>query len=126
MPTPTGTRRHPRYETSSPVKLIPPQGEPISGTMLNVSRWGMLVAIPVELDLTWIYQIEVSDSRGVFRLHGEALRLHLPRRSASGTDALFKVGFEFVGMDAAAGQRLDQLLAELSASPPGVHTEPCR
>jgi len=114
MPSPTGTRRHPRYETSSPVKLIPPQGEPVSGTMLNVSRGGMLVAIPVELDLNWIYQIEVSDSHGVFRLHGEALRLHLPRRSASGTDALFKVGFEFVGMDTAAGQRLDQLLADMS------------
>ena len=116
MLTPTGTRRHPRYETSSPVKLIPPQGEPVSGIMLNVSRGGMLVAIPVELDLTWIYQIEVTDSRGVFRLHGEALRLHLPRRGGSGADAaLFKVGFEFVGMDAAAGQRLDQLVAELSA-----------
>jgi hypothetical protein len=83
--------------------------------MLNVSRGGMLVAIPVEPDLNWFYQIEVSDSRGVFRLRGEALRLHLPRRGGSGTDALFKVGFEFVGTDAAAGQRLDQLLADLSA-----------
>ena len=114
MPTPTGTRRHPRFETSLPVKLIPPQGEPVSGTMLNVNRGGMLVAVPVELDLNWIYQIEVSDSRGVFCLHGEALRLHLPRRGGSGTDALFRVGFEFVGADAAAGQRLDQLLAEVS------------
>ena len=114
MPSPTGTRLHPRFETSLPVKLIPAQGEPVSGTMLNVSHGGMLVAIPIELDLNWIYQIEVSDSRGVFCLHGEALRLHLPRRSATGSDALFKVGFEFVGTDAAAGQRLDQLLAEVS------------
>jgi hypothetical protein len=75
----------------------------------------MVVAIPVALDLSWHYQIEVSDSRGVFRLRGEALRLHLPRRSASGIDALFKVGFEFVGTDVGAGQRLDELLAEVSA-----------
>lgn len=114
MPTPTGTRRHPRFETSLRVKLIPSQGEPVSGTMLNVSRGGMVVAIPVALDLSWHHQIEVSDSRGVFRLRGEALRLHLSRRSTSGIDALFKGGFEFVGIDVGAGQRLDELLADLS------------
>jgi hypothetical protein len=83
--------------------------------MLNVSRGGILVALPVELELERIYQIEITDSRGAFRLHGEALRLHLPRRGGNGADAtLFKVGFEFSGMDPAASQRLDQLLAEFS------------
>jgi len=97
------------------VTVIPPEGEPISGTMLNVSRGGMLVALPVELELDRTYQIEVTDSRGAFRLHGEALRLHLPRRGGNGTEAaLFKVGFEFVGTNAAASQRLEQLLAGLA------------
>jgi hypothetical protein len=116
MTPPTNVRRNPRYETTLPVNVIPPEGEPIPGTMLNVSRGGMLVALPVEPELGRIYHIEITDSRGTFRLHGEALRLHLPRRGGNGAEAtLFKVGFEFVGIDAAASQRLDQLLAELPA-----------
>jgi hypothetical protein len=116
MTPPTNVRRNPRYETTLPVNVIPPEGEPIPGTMLNVSRGGMLVALPVELELDRTYEIEVADSHGIFRLQGEALRLHLPHRGANGAEtALFKVGFEFVGTDAAASQRLDQLLAELSA-----------
>ena len=116
MTTPTEVRRNSRYETTLPVKVIPPEGEPIPGVMLNVSRGGMLVALPVELELERTYHIEIADSRGAFRLHGEALRLHLPRRGGNGAEATpFKVGFEFVGTDAAAGRRLDQLLAEISA-----------
>ena len=116
MSTPTEVRRNLRYETTLPVKVIPPEGEPIPGAMLNVSRGGMLVALPVELELDRIYEIEVADSHGIFRLHGEALRLHFPRRGGNGAEAaLFKVGFEFVVTDAASGQRLDEFLAEISA-----------
>lgn len=116
MTTPTEVRRNPRYETTLPVRVIPSEGEPIPGTLLNVCRGGMLVALPAELELERIYHIEITDPRGAFRLHGEALRLHLPRRGGNGAEAaLFKVGFEFVGMDATSSQRLDQLLAELSA-----------
>jgi len=116
MTSPSEGRRSPRYEAALPVKVIPPEGEPIPGTLLNVGRGGMLVALPVELELGRIYQIEITDARGIFRLHGEALRLHLPQRSGNGAEvALCKMGFEFVGTDAASSQRLDQLLAELSA-----------
>ncbi|MGE5848759.1 MAG: PilZ domain-containing protein [Candidatus Methylomirabilota bacterium] len=116
MTSPREVRRNPRYETALPVKVIPPEGEPTPGTMLNVCRGGMLVALSVEVELDRTYHIEIPDPRGAFRLHGEALRLHLPRRGGNGAEAaLFKVGFEFVGMDAAASQRLDQLLAEISA-----------
>jgi hypothetical protein len=84
--------------------------------MLNVSRGGMLVALSVELEVDRTYHIEVPGRHGAFRVHGEALRLHLPRRGGNGAEAgLFKVGFEFVGMDPATGERLDQLLAEVSA-----------
>jgi len=48
------------------------------------------------------------------------------RYETSSAVKLIKVGFEFAGTVAAAGERLDQLLAELSASPPGIHTEPWR
>ncbi len=116
MSAPTEVRRNLRYETTLPVKVIPPEGEPIPGAMLNVSRGGMLVALSVELELERTYHIEITDSRGVFRLHAEALRLHLPRRGGNGAEAvLFKVGFEFVGTDAASGQRLDEFLAEITA-----------
>ena len=116
MTTPAEMRQNPRYETSLPVKVFPPRGEPIPGTMLNVGRGGMLVVLPVELELDRTYEIEVADSRVIFRVHMEALRIHLPRRAGNGAEAtLFKVGFEFVATDAAASRRLDQLLAELSA-----------
>jgi hypothetical protein len=113
MATPHEMRRDPRYETSLPVKIIPPGAVPIPGTILNVSRGGMLVALPVELEIDRTYRIELTDPRGTFSLYGEALRLHLPRRGGNGTDAaLFRVGFEFVGMDPEASRRLDLLLAE--------------
>ena len=84
--------------------------------MQNVSRGGMLVALPVEIELGRTYQIEVTDSQGVFCLNGEALRLHLPPRSADGSrDSGFRIGFEFVGTDAAAGDRLGRLLEEVTA-----------
>lgn len=83
------------------------------GTLQNISRGGMLIAFPVELELGRTYQIEIPDGEGTFRLHGEALRIHLPPRTATGLEArLVKVGFEFVGTDAAARERLDRLLVE--------------
>jgi hypothetical protein len=109
-------RRHPRYDVIGRVKLTDPQGQTILGTMLNIGQGGMLVSIPVELELGPTYQIEIADAQGVFSLRGEALRLHLPPRTATGGEATtFKVGFEFVGTDAAAGKRLSRLLEEAAA-----------
>ncbi len=109
----TETRRAPRYETSRTVRIIGREGDAISGTMQNVSRGGMLVAVPVELELGHTYQIEVSDSEGVFRLPAEALRLHLPPRTPDGGQPVgFRIGFEFVGADPTTGERLSRLLEE--------------
>lgn len=71
-------RRTPRFKTSRALRIIPPEGEAILGTMQDISLGGMLVAVPVEVELGRTYRIEVTDSEGVFYLHGEALRLHLP------------------------------------------------
>ncbi len=104
-------RRHPRYQISQTVRIIPPEGEAISGTVQNVGLGGMLVAVSVELELGRTYQIQVTDSEGVFCLHGEAQRLHLPPRSADGSrGSEFRIAFEFVGTDGAAIERLAQLL----------------
>lgn len=113
----TEARRDPRYDMRRPVRIIPPGREAISGLMQNISRGGTLIALPVELELGRTYEIEVTDSRGAFRLPGEALRIHLPSgTSGAGPEAAgFKIGFEFVGIDPAAGERLDRLLAEAAA-----------
>ncbi len=110
-------RRNPRYDLERPVRIIPRMGEPISGTLHNVSRGGMLVALPVELELGQTYQIELADSKGAFCLLGEALRMHSPPRTPDGGHQAvgFRIGFEFVGIDPAAGERLDRLLAEAAA-----------
>jgi hypothetical protein len=109
-------RRIPRFKTSRALRIIPPEGEAILGTMQDISLGGMLVAVPVEVELGRTYRIEVTDSEGVFYLHGEALRLHLPPRSADGSQGSgFKIGFEFVGTDPAAGKRLIRLLEEAAA-----------
>lgn len=109
-------RRTPRFKTRRNVRIILPEGEAILGTMQDVSLGGMLVAVPVEVELGRTYRIEVVDSEGVFCLHGEALRLHLPPRSAGGSQGSgFKIGFEFVGTDPAGGERLARLLAEVAA-----------
>lgn len=113
MPDEMQPRRAPRYETTRTVRIIGRDGPAISGTMQNVSRSGMLVAVPVELELGRTYQIEVSDSEGVFCLPAEALRLHLPPRTPNrGQTAGYRIGFEFVGTDPATGARLSRLLEE--------------
>ena len=102
MPDEIQPRRASRYDTSRTVRIIGRDGHAISGTMQNISRGGMLVAVPVELELGRTYQIEISDSEGVFCLLGEALRLHLPPRTPeSGQAAGFLSGFEFLGTDPA-------------------------
>jgi hypothetical protein len=109
-------RRTQRYGVGGSVKIIVPPGHSISGTIQNVSQGGMLVAVPEEMELGRTYEIEVTDSQGTFRLNGEALRLHLPPRSGDerhGSE--FGIGFEFVGIDAAARERLGQLLEETVA-----------
>ncbi len=112
----TERRRYPRYKISPIVRIILPESETISGTMQDVSQGGMLVALSVELELERTYQIELTDSQGVFCLLGEALRLHLPPRSADGGQVSgFRVEFEFVGIDAATGERLSRLLEEVAA-----------
>lgn len=117
MPERIDARRDPRYDIHRPVRIIPRGGEAISGTMQNVSRGGMLVALPVELELGRTYQIEVTDSQGAFCLSGEALRLHLPPHTPDGAQqpAPFRVGFEFVGINPSSGDRLAQLLREAEA-----------
>jgi hypothetical protein len=109
----TERRSNPRYGIGGPVKIVVPGGQSIPGTMQNVSQGGMLVALPVELELGRTYEIEVPDSQGVFCLSGEALRLHLPPHSAEESQKSgFKIGFEFVGIDAPAKERLGRLLEE--------------
>lgn len=109
----TERRSYPRYGIGGPVKIVVPGGQSIPGTMQNVSQGGMLVALPVELELGRTYEIEVPDSQGVFCLSGEALRLHLPSHSAEESQKPgFKIGFEFVGIDAPAKERLGRLLEE--------------
>ncbi len=106
-------RRDPRYTLSRDVRIITREGQAISGTVQNVSLGGMLVAVPVELELGRTYHIEISDSEGVFSLLGEALRLHLPPRTPDGGEAAgFRIGFEFVGIDPALGERLSRLSLE--------------
>jgi hypothetical protein len=113
LPDEIQPRRAPRYDTSRTVRIIGRDGHAISGTMQNVSRGGMLVAVPVELELGRTYQIEISDSEGVFCLPAEALRLHLPPRTPDGGQTVgFRIGFEFVGTDPATGARLSRLLEE--------------
>jgi hypothetical protein len=86
--------------------------------MQNISRGGTLVALRVQLELGRAYQIEVTDSQGAFCLTAEALRLQLSPRSADGNQpAGFRIGFKFVGIDAAAGERLDRLLDDVAAHP---------
>ncbi len=81
--------------------------------MKNVSRGGMLVAVPVELELGHTYQIEISDSEGVFCLPAEALQLHLPPREPDGGQTVgFRIGFEFVATHPPTGTRLSRLLEE--------------
>jgi hypothetical protein len=109
-------RRTPRFKTRRNVRIILPEGEAILGTMQDISLGGMLVAVPVEVELGRTYRIDVVDSEGVFCLHGEALRLHLPSRSADGSQGSeFKIGFEFVGTDPATAGRLSRLLKEVAA-----------
>jgi hypothetical protein len=106
-------RRDRRYTLSRTVRIITREGQAIAGTVQNVGLGGMLVAVPVELELGRTYQIEISDSEGVFCLLGEALRLHLPPRTPeSGQAAGFRIGFEFVGTDPATGERLSRLSQE--------------
>jgi hypothetical protein len=74
----------------------------------------MLVALPIELELGRTYQIEVVDSQGVFCVSGEAVRLHLPPRVPDGRQASgFMIGFELVGMDDTAEDRLGRFLKEV-------------
>jgi len=109
-------RRTPRYGPGGPVRIIVSSGQTISGTIQNVSQEGMLVALSVEVELGRTYEIEVTDSRGSFRINGEALRIHLPPRSGNEPHTPeFGVGFEFVGMDVTSSERLSQLLEELVA-----------
>jgi hypothetical protein len=109
-------RRTPRFKARRNVRIILPEGEAILGTMQNISLGGVLVAVPVEVELGRTYRIEVVDSEGVFCLRGEALRLHLPPRLPDGSqESGFKIGFEFVGTDPAAAERLARLLAERAA-----------
>lgn len=108
-------RRIPRTGLGGPVKIIAPEGRIIAGTMQNVSQGGMLIALPVELELGRTYEIEVADSQGVLCLNGEALRLHLPPRSDDEScGSGFRIGFEFVGIEASARERLCQLLEEMA------------
>jgi len=107
-------RRSPRYGAGGPVKVILHEGETISGRLENVSQSGMLVALPLELELGRTYGIEVTDSQGVLCLNGEALRLHLPPRSDAGRDGSgVRIGFEFVGIDVSARERLGRFLEEV-------------
>ncbi|MFI5342263.1 MAG: PilZ domain-containing protein [Candidatus Methylomirabilales bacterium] len=108
-------RRTPRHDITRPLRIFPEAGEAIPGTMQNVNQGGMLVALPVELELGRTYEVEVTDSQGVFLLNGEALRLHLPARSSEGSQGSgFRTGFEFVGSDAAVEERLARLLEEVA------------
>jgi hypothetical protein len=89
---------------------------PIQGVLQNISKGGMLVAVPFELELDRTYRIDVPEPPEAFSLYGEALRLHLPRRNPDGSqDGGFKVGFEFVGLDVATAGQLDRLLQVAAA-----------
>ncbi len=108
-------RRNPQHDITRPLRIFPAAGEAIPGTMQKISQGGMLVAFPVELELGRAYEIEVTDSQGVFFLNGEALRLHLAPRSSDGSQGSgFRIGFEFVGTDAAVEERLRRLLEEVA------------
>jgi hypothetical protein len=110
----TERRRNSRYGVGAPVRIIVENGHTIPGTMQNASQNGMLVALPIELELGRTYEIEVTDSQGVFCVNGEALRLHLPPRAPDGSQASGSmIGFEFVGMDAIMEKRLGRLLEEV-------------
>lgn len=77
-------RRNPRHHITRPLPIFPAAPEAIPGTMQNVIQGGMLVALPVELELGRTYEMELRDSQGVFIVNGEALRLHLPPRPSDG------------------------------------------
>ena len=75
-------RRTPRYGPGGAVRIIVPSGQTLSGTIQNVSQDGMLVALSVEVELGRTYEIEVTDSRGSFRLNGEPCGFICPRGRA--------------------------------------------
>ena len=106
-------RRNARYEIMRPALIIPRGAEPVRGFTQNISRGGMLIAVPVELELDRTYRIDVPEPPEAFSLYGEAMRLHLPHRNPDGSqEGGFKVGFEFVGLDVATAGQLDRLLQE--------------
>lgn len=108
-------RRSPRVVKTEAVKVTIREGDTVMGTMHNLSRGGILVAIPEELELGLTYGIELTDSEGAFSLLGEAVRLHLPPDAAPDEPRMFRVGFEFFGLDNSAARRLGQLVGEIGS-----------
>jgi hypothetical protein len=109
-------RRSPRVVKTEAVKVTIREGDTVMGTMHNLSRGGILVAIPEELELGSIYRIELTDSEGVLSLLGEALRLYLPATNVTSDEPrMFKAAFEFVGVDNSAARRLGRLVGEIGS-----------
>jgi len=65
------------------------------------------------LELGVTYGIELTDSEGPLSLLGEAVRLHLPPDAAPDETRMFKLGFEFFGLDNSAARRLERLVGEV-------------
>ncbi|MBI4841191.1 MAG: PilZ domain-containing protein [candidate division NC10 bacterium] len=98
------------------VRITVREGKTVMGTMHDLSRGGILVAIPEELELGSIYRIELTDSEGVLSLLGEALRLYLPATNVTSDEPrIFKAAFEFVGVDNSGARRLRRLVGEIGS-----------
>ena len=86
------------------------------GTVQNLSQGGVLVSLAEELELGLTYRIDLLDSEGALSLWGEALRLHLPPSGVTTDEPkMFKVAFEFAGMDDSAARRLARMAKDIEA-----------
>ena len=107
------SRRVPKTES---VRITLPEGDTVMGTMQNISRGGVLVAMAEELEPGLIYGIELTDTEGTLSLLGEALRVYLPLSNAAPDEAgMFKVAFEFLELDDSAARRFGRLIGEIES-----------